>query len=145
MVTGTIQDVKFINLFPLADNGSRVLCTGFWNRKTENHDFCDTPPNPEFALPKQAKNLVMHTELNITGSNVMFSDTFPGTPFIAGNNFSLAIISKNMDEIKSLFNKLKEGGKIDMDLQETFWSKCYGQLTDKYGIGWQFSHDNGES
>lgn len=31
-----------------------------------------------------------------------------------------------------------------MDLQETFWSKCYGLLTDKFGINWQFSLDSGE-
>ena len=70
----------------------------------------------------------MHTRLNISGSNVMFSDVFPGMPFIAGNNISLAVVSKDMDEIKSLFNKLKEGGTVGMELQETFWSKCYGQI-----------------
>lgn len=107
--------------------------------------FGDIPPNPEFVLPEEAKNLVMHAQLNITGSNVMFSDTFPGSPFIVGNNITLVIGSKNMDEIKSLFNKLKEGGTVDMELQETFWTKCYGSLTDKFGIGWQFSFDNGET
>ena len=50
-----------------------------------------------------------------------------------------------MDEIKSLFNKLKDGGTVEMDLQETFWSKCYGSLTDKFGIIWQLSYDNGET
>lgn len=38
--------------------------------------FGETPPNPEFPLPDEAKNLVMHTRLNIEGSNVMFSDVF---------------------------------------------------------------------
>lgn len=106
--------------------------------------FGDTPPNPEFPLPESAKNLVMHTQLNINGSNVMFSDVFPGTPFVEGNNISLAIISKNVAEIQSLFNKLKEGGTIGIELQETFWSKAYGKLTDKFGTQWQFNHDNGE-
>jgi PhnB protein len=86
----------------------------------------------------------MHTQININGSNVMFADTFPGRPFVAGNNINLVIIRKNMDEIKSIFGKLQEGGTVDMELQETFWSKCYGMLTDKFGIGWQFSYDNGE-
>ena len=56
----------------------------------------------------------------------MFSDVFPGMPFIAGNNISLAIVNKDLDKLKSYFNKLKEGGTVDMELQETFWSKCYG-------------------
>ncbi|MFB7642671.1 VOC family protein [Peribacillus butanolivorans] len=106
--------------------------------------FGETPPNPEFPLPEEAKNLVMHTRLNIEGSNVMFSDVFPGMPFVEGNNISLAVVNKNMDEIKSIFNKLKEGGTVVMDLQETFWSKLYGQVTDKFGIIWQLNCDTGE-
>ncbi|MCE5170757.1 VOC family protein [Paenibacillus profundus] len=107
--------------------------------------FGETPPDPNFTLPEEAKNLVMHTRLNIQGSNVMFSDVFPGMPFIAGNNISLAIVSKNLEEIQSYFHQLKEGGKVGMDLQETFWSKCYGSVTDKFGIEWQFNYDSGET
>ena len=106
--------------------------------------FGDTPPNPAFPLPEEAKNLIMHAKLNITGSTVMFSDVFPGNPFVAGNNISLSIAIKDIDEVKSLFSKLKVGGTVGMDIQETFWSKCYGSLTDKFGIEWQLSYDNGQ-
>jgi len=71
----------------------------------------------------------------------MFSDTFPGTPYTVGDNISLAVVGKDVDELKSAFGKLKEGGNVTMELQETFWSKCYGQVQDKFGIQWQFSHD----
>ncbi|MBO0603492.1 VOC family protein [Sporosarcina sp. E16_3] len=107
--------------------------------------FGETPPNPEYPLPEEAKELVMHTRLNISGSNVMFSDVFPGMPFIEGNNISLAFVSTDLEEINSAFSNLKEGGKVVMELQETFWSKCYGQITDKFGIEWQFNYDNGET
>ncbi|UVI27760.1 VOC family protein [Paenibacillus spongiae] len=106
--------------------------------------FGEAPPNPEYPLPEEAKNLIMHARLDILGSNVMFSDVFPGMPFVAGNNISLAIVHTNLDELKSFFHKLKEGGTVGMELQETFWSKCYGSLKDKFGIEWQFNYDNGE-
>jgi len=106
--------------------------------------FGDTPPDPKFVLPEEARNLIMHAQLTISGSSVMFSDVLPGMSFVEGNNISLVFVSKDMDEIKSLFNKLKEGGKVGMDLQETFWSKCYGNLTDKFGISWLFNHDSGK-
>jgi PhnB protein len=117
----------------------------FGTEKPKIMSFGDTPPNPEYPLPEEAKNLVMHTRLDIDGSTVMFSDVFPGMPFVEGNNISLSYGSKNIDEIKSLFSKLKEGGKVGMDLQETFWSKCYGNLKDKFGIEWQFNLDSGET
>ncbi|AZK47285.1 VOC family protein [Paenibacillus lentus] len=107
--------------------------------------FGEAPPNPEYKLPKEAKDLVMHARININGSNVMFSDVFPGTPYIQGNNITLAFVSTDLDEIKSVFHKLKEGGTVHMELQETFWSKCYGNVKDRFGTEWQVSHDSGQS
>src|SRR6185437_1912425 len=116
----------------------------FGTEKPKIMTFGETPPNPEYPLPEEAKDLVMHTRLNIQGSNVMFSDVFPGMPFIQGNNISLAVVSKDLDEVKAVFAKLSESGTVTMELQETFWSKCYGALKDKFGIEWQFNYDNGE-
>ena len=111
----------------------------FGTEKPEIMTFGEVPPNPDYKLPEEAKDLVMHTRLNISGSNVMFSDVFPGNPFVAGNNINLALVTDDLDEIKSAFGKLSEGGTVRMELQETFWSKCYGSLTDKFGIEWQIS------
>ncbi|AIQ64573.1 glyoxalase [Paenibacillus stellifer] len=102
--------------------------------------FGDNPPNPKFTLPEEAKDLVMHTYLDIKGGRLMFSDVLPGSSFIEGNNISLVVNSSDVEELKSFFAKLKEGGTIIMDMQETFWSKCYGMVNDKFGIGWQLSH-----
>ena len=112
----------------------------FGSEKPQIMTFGDQPASPDYPLPEEAKNLVMHANIAISGSTVMFSDCFPGMPFVKGNNISLAIVSKNMDELISWFNKLKEdGGKVGMELQETSWSKCYGSIADKFGIEWQFS------
>ncbi|WP_337103305.1 VOC family protein [Paenibacillus sp. YIM B09110] len=107
--------------------------------------FGETPPHPDYPLPEEAKNLVMHTRLNIYGSNVMFSDVFPGMPFTQGNNFSLALVHKDQETITSTFHKLKEGGTVVMELQKTFWSQLYGSVRDRFGIEWQFNLDSGET
>lgn len=114
----------------------------FGTEKPKIMTFGEAPPNPDYPLPEEAKNLVMHTRLQIDGSNVMFSDVFPGMPFVAGNNISLAIVNKDEEKIRSYFHKLKEGATVNMELQETFWSRCYGSLKDKFGIEWQLSYDN---
>ena len=105
--------------------------------------FGEMPPNEEYPLPEEAKNRIMHTRLNMAGSVVMFSDTFPGMPYVEGSNISLAIVSDDLDEVKSLFNQLKVDGTVGMELQETFWSKCYGSVKDKFGIEWQFNYGDG--
>lgn len=109
--------------------------------KPEIMTFGDSPQNPNYPLPEEAKDLVMHTRLSIFGSTVMFSDTFPGNPFTTGNNVTLAVVSDDETQMRKAFDGLKEGGKVKMELQETFWSKCYGSLTDKFGIEWQFSYE----
>lgn len=101
--------------------------------------FGEVPPDPNHPLPEEAKNRIMHARMTIHGSNVMFSDTFPGSPFTVGDNISLALVLDDVNALQSAFNKLKEGGTVIMELQETFWSKSYGSLTDKFGVVWQFN------
>lgn len=116
----------------------------FGTEKPQIMTYGEAPSDQEFNLSKEAEELVLHARLNICGGNVMFSDVFPGMPYDVGNNISLSIVSTNIEEIKSYFNKLKDGGSVEMELQETFWSKCYGSLTDKFGIKWQLTHDDGQ-
>lgn len=114
-----------------------------FNEQPEILTYGEVPSDQGFSLPAEAGDLVLHAQLNISGSDVMFSDVPPGMDYNQGNNFNLAIISKNEDEIRSIFGKLKEGGKVVMDLQETFWSPCYGNVVDRFGIGWQVSMEGG--
>lgn len=116
----------------------------FHTEKPQIMTFGESPSNPKFPLPEEAKDLVMHTNLNISGSIVMFSDTFPGNPFVVGNNISLTILSDNIEELTTYFDRLKEGGSVGMELQETFWSKCYGMVTDRFGVSWQLSYSEDE-
>lgn len=113
----------------------------FETEKPKIMTFGEVPPDPEFPIAEDAKDLVIHTSLNIKGSHVMFSDTFPGTDYNPGNNISLTVVSNNLNEILSLYNRLKEGGTVDMELQETFWSKYYASLTDKFGVLWQLNYE----
>lgn len=116
----------------------------FNTEQPEYMTFADAPPNPDFVIPEEAKSLIMHTYLMIDGSRVMFSDNFPGMPYTVGNNISVTVVSDDEGFIRSSFEKLQAGGKVSMPLQETFWSKCYGSLKDKFGVEWQLSLDSGE-
>ena len=101
--------------------------------------YGQSPVDEEHPLPPTAKDLVMHARLTISDSSIMFSDVIPGMPYTQGNNFSITVVTKDSDEIHHAFAMLSEGGKVTMELQKTFWSPCYGMLTDKFGIDWQFS------
>jgi PhnB protein len=114
----------------------------FGVEKQQIMTYGDAPANPSFPVAEEAKHLILHTFLMIGGSRVMFSDVFPGGNFKIGNNINLTVMSQDVEQVKSSFNRLKEGGTVQMELQETFFSKCYGVVTDQFGINWQLSLDN---
>jgi len=88
---------------------------------------------------KEDLDLIMHARLQISGSNLMFSDVFPNMPFTVGNNITLALVTLDLEELEHAYEVLKDGGNVMMELQETAWSPCYGMLTDKFGVHWQFN------
>lgn len=108
--------------------------------------FGEMPADPNFVMPEEVKNRVLHAEVEISGSIVMFSDTMPGTPLTVGNNLSLAVVTGDRDLIASAYRQLRDdGGEVEMELQETFWSPMYGIVRDRYGVIWQFSLQSGEA
>lgn len=101
--------------------------------------FGEMPENPEFSLPAEAKDRVMHAHLKIGNTDLMISDTFPGQPHQLGTQVTIAIAVSDVEKSKEIFGKLEDGGKVEMPLQETFWSPSYGTITDKFGITWHVS------
>lgn len=94
------------------------------------------------GLPEEAKDMVMNAQINLkNGDQLMISDVPPGMgmPFQKGNNVSLTITLDDKEEARTLFGRLAEGGTVVMELQETFWSPLYGNVTDRFGTDWQIS------
>jgi PhnB protein len=38
--------------------------------------------------------------------------------------------------LRDRFTKLAEGGTVDVPLEKQMWGDVFGQLTDRFGIGW---------
>jgi len=91
--------------------------------------------------PPGSDDRVIHASLTKGPILLMASDTMPGAPFTQGNNFFVSVDCEGTEEIERLFNAFSDGGKVIMELQDTFWGARFGMLTDKYGIGWMFNHE----
>lgn len=99
--------------------------------------FAVTPENPEFQLPPEAKDRIMHARLQIGESQLMLSDTYPGQPHQVGSHITIAVSAEDPDKARQIFDALAAGGRVDMPLQETFFSPAYGSVTDKFGVPFQ--------
>ncbi len=93
-------------------------------------------------IAEEDKNLIMHIELPILGGHVLMATDAPesmGFNVIKGNNIYINLEPDSKTETERLFNALAQGGKIEMELQDTFWGAFYGSCTDKYGVNWMFN------
>ena len=95
------------------------------------------PPPPD-KVPPGSEDKVMHASFRVGDTEVMLSDGFcSGTPKF--NGFSLAIGAVDEAVARRYFDALSEGGTVTMPLSATFWSPCFGMLTDRFGLGWMIS------
>ena len=75
----------------------------------------------------------------------MLSDTLPGMPHTIGDNITVTVNTDTAEQAKDIFSKLEVGGKVNMPIQETFWSPAYGNVTDKFGVLFQISATPGQA
>lgn len=92
-------------------------------------------------MPPGMEDKVMHATLRIGNTNVMMSDGLcDGKPVFEG--FRLSFNVADAAAADRLFNALGAGGSVQMPLAKTFWSPCFGMLTDRFGVGWMISAEH---
>jgi PhnB protein len=99
--------------------------------------YGQSPPDPNYPIQESDKDKVCYAGVPIGDMVVMFCDMPAGSPVVVGNNISPTVSMDDKDEVKRIFDELKEGGEVFMELQRTFFSELFGMVKDKYGVIWQ--------
>lgn len=103
----------------------------------------DVPPDPNTPqLSEEDKNLVMHVSLPILGGGRLMGTDAPesmGFTLNKGNNVYINLEPDTREETDRLFHALKEGGTVEMELQEMFWGDYFGSVVDQFGVCWMFN------
>jgi len=101
--------------------------------------YSDAPPSEGYAPPPGTENFVMHAQIEVGGAELMLCDMTPDMATSFGNGIAIHVTLGSEAGIKAAFDALKEGGSVEMEPQETFWSKCFGSLSDQFGVRWMLS------
>ena len=98
--------------------------------------YKDSPePQPTGTVPPGWEGKVMHASFRIGETIVMASDgCSDAQPGFQG--FSLSLAMSNEAEAKRAFTALADGGHVQTPLTKTFWSPCFGMVTDRFGVAW---------
>lgn len=99
--------------------------------------FIQTFKEAGFPHKPEDDDLVIHASLTNDMFTILASDGNEENPVKnVGDNVHLSLNGSDEEQLKDFFNKLSEGGTVDMKLEKQFWGDTYGQLTDKFGIHW---------
>lgn len=85
------------------------------------------------------KDKVMHARFIFDGNMIMVSDVFKGQTISTDGNIQLSVDVEDEDKLDSIFNKMSEGGRVTMPLQDQFWGARFGMLQDRFGVSWMFN------
>ena len=91
------------------------------------------PPNPECTPAGSDK--IMHASFHVGESVILASDGRGlGKPVFQG--FSLSLLVSTDADAQRFFQRLEEGGQVQMPLSKTFFSSSFGMVADKFGVTW---------
>jgi PhnB protein len=97
------------------------------------HDENPVPPPPGVLAPGFEKK-VMHASFRVRGALLMASDGRDHRSKSEGCHLSLALPTEA--DARRVYDSLAAGGTAEVPPGRTFWSPCFGMLTDRFGIGW---------
>lgn len=92
-------------------------------------------PGAGEVSPDKAQR-IMHARLEVDGRALMASDAVSEEPFEAARGFALSLNYDSLDDGRAVFQRLADGGTVQMPLQETFWAAAFGMLVDRFGTPW---------
>ena len=96
--------------------------------------FRETPAGAD--APDDFADKIVHATLTLPFGTLAGAD-LPGDRFRPPAGFALLLSVEEPEEAERLFARLAEGGKVEMPLQQTFWSLRFGVVTDRFGTPWE--------
>lgn len=131
----------YLNFDGKTEEAFKFYQTVFGGELSEINRFKDMPDAQN--ITEQDREKVMHVSLPIGKNNVLMGSDIMGSMasnFKPGNNFYISVSPQSREETERIFKELSKGGKIEMELDETFWGSYFGMFQDKYGINWMLDY-----
>ncbi|MHB8652212.1 MAG: VOC family protein [Minisyncoccota bacterium] len=94
--------------------------------------------SPGVHVTENDANKIMHIELPI-GKNILIANDIPesmGRVNENENRSKIAISTETKEEADEIFNRLSQGGSIEMPIAESPWGTYFAMFRDKFGIEW---------
>jgi PhnB protein len=89
--------------------------------------------------PPELKDKVMHARITVGDDVVLMGSDAPPQMYEAMKGMSVTVSIDKPDDADRIFAALAENGTVRMPIQETFWARRFGMLTDRFGTPWMIN------
>lgn len=83
--------------------------------------------------PAGWEDKLYHATIEVGGITILGGDHLSKE---APQGFSLVVNPATPADARRVFEALADGGVIQMPLDETFWSRAFGVVVDRFGVPW---------
>ena len=94
---------------------------------------------PYASEEMKASDRIMHGQITIGTGTLMASDMPPGMEGGPHRGVSIMQTFPTLEEARSAFDRLSEGGEVVQPFAPTFFSPGFGMLKDRFGAHWLLS------
>ena len=105
-------------------------------------DMPQSPDNP-MQISESQKSWILQATIPFGDNFMRMSDSIKELNDAPTDRIGI-VVESSADIVKNAFAVLAEEGKVDMPLQETFFSPAYGIVYDKFGVMWNLAAMPGE-
>lgn len=100
---------------------------------------------PGMDVAPERRDRIMHASLVVGGGRILVADTMRNTtgptPKLAEGHGTIHLEFESPTEMPARFAALAEGGRVVVAVHDAFWGATYGQLVDRFGVGWAMHFD----
>ena len=91
----------------------------------------------EMGDPDSAEaDLVMHGSLDTPQGFTLMAADAPDKMGLATETFVTISLSGDDPQLREFWDKLSDGGTVDVPFEEQMWGDEFGECTDKFGVRW---------
>lgn len=99
--------------------------------------------SPKFPVAEDEMNKILRIVLPI-GTNMLIANDVPaqmGRVNENENRSKIAVTTESREEAEKLFQRLSQGGTVEMPLMDSPWGSYFAMFRDKFGIEWTIECD----
>lgn len=89
------------------------------------------------GVPEAEQQQLMHSDLIVDDSIALMGADVPSThPEFDQYNVHVSLSGDDEAQLRGWFEKLAEGGSVDVPLEKAPWGDHFGQVKDRFGVNW---------